>query len=170
MSPVTEGKGKALYKAAEKQGLEGIMAKRLSSVYQPGERSKDWLKVKVTFDADVVIVGWTEGEGSRVGSLGSLMMAVYDDGVLRYVGNVGTGFKTRSLPDIFDQLKALTETKPPFPTRPELRRAHWVKPSLVAVVEHRGVTSAGRLRSPSFQRFRDDKKPKECTFDLLSPG
>ena len=115
VSPVTQGKGKALYKAAEKQGLEGIMAKRLSSVYQPGERSKDWLKVKVTFDADVVIVGWTEGEGSRVGSLGSLMMAVYDDGVLRYVGNVGTGFKTRSLPDIFDQLKALTETKPPFP-------------------------------------------------------
>ncbi|MGH3667137.1 MAG: non-homologous end-joining DNA ligase, partial [Acidimicrobiia bacterium] len=170
VSPVTQGKGKALYKAAEKQGLEGIMAKRLSSVYQPGERSKDWLKVKVTFDADVVIVGWTEGEGSRVGSLGSLMMAVYDDGVLRYVGNVGTGFKTRSLPDIFDQLKALTETMPPFPTRPELRRAHWVKPSLVAVVEHRGVTSAGRLRSPSFQRFRDDKKPKECTFDLLSPG
>ena len=65
------------------------MAKRLSSVYQPGERSKDWLKVKVTFDADVVIVGWTEGEGSRAGSLGSLMMAVYDGNQLRYVGNVG---------------------------------------------------------------------------------
>ena len=170
VSPITEGQGTALFAAAAEQGLEGIMAKRLSSVYQPGERSKDWLKVKVTFDADVVIVGWTEGEGSRVGSLGSLMMAVYDDRALRYVGNVGTGFKTRSLPEIFDQLKALTETKPPFPLRPELRRAHWVKPSLVAVVEHRGVTSAGRLRSPSFQRFRDDKKPEECTFDQLSPG
>ena len=131
------------------------MAKRLSSVYQPGERSKDWLKVKVTFDADVVVVGWTEGEGSRAGNLGSLMMAVYDSDVLRYVGNVGTGFKSRSLPEIFDQLRALPETEPSFPqevlrSRPELRRAHWVPPSLVAVVEHRGLTSAGRLRSPSF--------------------
>ena len=175
VSPLTEGAGVALFGAAKKQGLEGIMAKRLSSPYVPGDRSKDWLKVKVTFDADVVIVGWTEGEGSRAGSLGSLMMAVYDDGELRYVGNVGTGFKTRSLPELYDRLVAIDETGPPFPqevlrSRPELRRAHWVKPSLVAVVEHRGVTSAGRLRSPSFQRFRDDKKPKECTFDQLSPG
>ena len=175
VSPITEGQGTALFEAAKEQRLEGIMAKRLSSVYQPGERSKDWLKVKVTFDADVVVVGWTEGEGSRAGSLGSLMMAVYDGDVLRYVGNVGTGFNSRSLPEIFDQLRALPETEPPFPqevlrSRPELRRAHWVPPSLVAVVEHRGLTSAGRLRSPSFQSFRDDKKPAECTFDQLSPG
>lgn len=175
VSPVTEGEGNALYKAAEKQGLEGIMAKRLSSVYQPGERSKDWLKVKVTFDADVVVVGWTEGEGSRTGSLGSLMMAAYDGEQLRYVGNVGTGFNTRSLPEILDQLNALPETEPPFPqdvlrSRPELRRAHWVTPSLVGVVQHRGITSAGRLRAPSFKGFREDKRPEECTVDQLSPG
>ena len=107
VSPLTEGAGIALFGAAKEQGLEGIMAKRLSSPYVPGDRSKDWLKVKVTFDADVVIVGWTEGEGSRAGSLGSLMMAVYDDGELRYVGNVGTGFKTRSLPELYDRLVAL---------------------------------------------------------------
>ena len=175
VSPLTEGAGIALFGAAKEQGLEGIMAKRLSSTYVPGDRSKDWLKVKVTFDADVVIVGWTEGEGSRAGSLGSLMMAVYDDGELRYVGNVGTGFKTRSLPELYDRLVALDETEPPFPQevlrfRPELRRAHWVGPSLVAVVEHRGITTAGRLRSPSFKGFREDKNPEECTFDQLSPG
>ena len=175
VSPMTEGHGTALFAAAAKQGLEGIMAKRLSSIYQPGERSKDWLKVKVTFDADVVVVGWTEGEGSRAGSLGSLIMAAYDGNHLRYVGNVGTGFNIRSLPEIFDQLTALPETEQPFPqdvlrSRPEQRRAHWVTPSLVAVVEHRGITSAGRLRSPSFQRFRDDKKPEECTFDQLAPA
>ncbi len=174
VSPITEGEGIALFEAAKEQGLEGIMAKRLSSPYVPGDRSKDWLKVKVTFDADVVIVGWTEGEGSRAGNLGSLMMAVYHGGELRYVGNVGTGFKTRSLPEVFDRLVALDETEPPFPqevlrSRPELRRAHWVPPSLVATVEHRGITTAGRLRSPSFQGFREDKNPEECTLDQFAP-
>jgi bifunctional non-homologous end joining protein LigD len=170
VSPITDGEGTALFRAAAEQGLEGIMAKRPSSLYQPGERSKDWLKVKVTFDADVVIVGWTEGEGSRAGSLGSLMMAVYDDGVLRYVGNVGTGFGRGLLQEAFDRLNALPESEPPFPaevlrSRPELRQAHWVPPSLVAMAEHRGLTSAGRLRAPSFKGFREDKAPEECTFD-----
>ncbi|HEU5113387.1 MAG TPA: non-homologous end-joining DNA ligase, partial [Acidimicrobiia bacterium] len=173
VSPMTEGEGAALFRAAAEQGLEGIMAKRLSSRYQPGERSKDWLKVKVTFDADVVIVGWTEGEGSRAGSLGSLMMAVYDIGELRYVGNVGTGFGRGLLEEAFDRLNALPESETPFPpevlrSRPELRRAHWVQPSLVAMAEHRGLTSAGRLRAPSFKGFREDKAPEDCTFDQFA--
>ncbi len=117
VSPITEGEGVALFEAAKEQGLEGVMAKRLSSPYLLGDRSKDWLKVKVTFDGDVVIVGWTEGEGSRAGSLGSLMMAVYHEGDLRYMGNVGTGFKTRSLPEVFDRLVALTKPSLPFPKR-----------------------------------------------------
>lgn len=173
VSPVTEGDGTALFQAAAKMGLEGIMAKRLSSPYRPGARSRDWLKVKVVFDADVVIVGWTEGEGQRVGSLGSLVMAVYDDGELRYVGNVGTGFDRQSLDDALERLNQFEESASPFPpevvrSRPELRRAHWVPPSLVAMVEHRQLTSAGRLRAPSFKGFRVDKKPEECTIDQLA--
>ena len=173
LSPMTESAGKALFAAAAEQGLEGVMAKRLSSRYVPGARSRDWLKVKVTFDADVVIVGWTEGEGQRAGSLGSLVMAVYDDGDLRYVGNVGTGFNRDTLQDAFDQLQALEGTERPFPSAvlrssPTLGRAHWVTPSLVAKVEHRQLTSAGRLRSPSFQGFREDKSPEECTFAQLA--
>jgi len=172
MSPITEAVGTALFQAAADQGLEGIMAKRLSSVYQPGARSLDWLKVKVTFDADVVIVGWTEGAGRREGSLGSLVMAVYDDEQLRYVGNVGTGFNRRSLDETLDRLNALEKSESPFPpevlrSRSELRRAHWVAPSLVAKVEHRQLTSAGRLRAPSFQGFREDKDPEQCTFAQL---
>jgi len=171
LSPVTRGDGVALFHAAAGQGLEGIMAKRLSSIYKPGARSRDWLKVKVTFDADVVIVGWTDGEGNRAGTLGSLVMAVYDGDELRYVGNVGTGFNRDSLGDAMDRLQALEETPPPFPdvmrSRPELRKAHWVKPSLVAKVEHRQLTSAGRLRVPAFQGFREDKRPEECTWDQL---
>jgi bifunctional non-homologous end joining protein LigD len=172
LSPVTEGDGVALFEAAAEQGLEGIMAKRLSSRYRPGARSRDWLKVKIKFDADVVIVGWTEGEGQRAGSLGSLMMAVYDDGELRYVGNVGTGFDRNTLSDAMARLHDLAETASPFlpevlASRPELRKAHWVRPALVAKVEHRQLTTAGRLRSPSFLGFREDKAPEECTFTHL---
>jgi bifunctional non-homologous end joining protein LigD len=175
LSPITVGEGSALFSAVSEQGLEGIMAKRLSSQYRPGARSRDWLKVKVSFDADVVIVGWTEGEGRRKGSLGSLVMAVYDEGELRYVGNVGTGFDRAALDEALARLEALEEPEPPFPAgvprpRPELRRAHWVTPSLVARVEHRQLTQAGRLRAPSFQGFREDKSPEECTFAQLETG
>jgi bifunctional non-homologous end joining protein LigD len=173
LSPATPNAGVALFHAAAQQGLEGVMAKRRSSPYQPAARSRDWLKVKVVFDADVVVVGWTEGEGRRRGTIGSLVMAVYDDGALRYVGNVGTGFDKISLADAMEQLNALGETKPPFDkdvirSRPELRDAHWVEPALVAVVEHRQLTEAGRLRAPSFKGFREDKTPEECTYDQLA--
>jgi len=173
LSPVTEEDGVALFRAAGQQGLEGIMAKKRSSFYKPGARSRDWLKIKIVFDADVVVVGWTEGEGQRAGSLGSLVMAVYDGDELRYVGNVGTGFNRGSLADALDRLNGLEETEPPFHSevvrsRPELRRAHWVTPSLVARVEHRQLTSAGRLRAPSFQGFREDKSPEKCTWQQLA--
>lgn len=173
VSPITEESGRALYAAAAAHGLEGIMAKRLSSPYRPGARSRDWLKVKVVFDADVVIVGWTEGEGRRLGTFGSLVMAVYDDGALRFIGNVGTGFDQRALDDALDRLRGIETRVAPFPadvlrSRSELRRAHWVTPSLVAKVEHRGLTAAGRLRAPSFQGFRSDKDPAQCTSDQLT--
>ncbi|MFZ0013084.1 MAG: non-homologous end-joining DNA ligase [Acidimicrobiia bacterium] len=172
ISPVTESDGVALFTAAARQGLEGIMAKKRSSVYRPGARSGDWLKVKVTFDADVVIVGWTEGEGRRSGSVGSLVMAVYEGDDLRYVGNVGTGFDRRSLADAMERLGDLDGSSSPFAAdvvrdRPELRRAHWVEPALVARVEHRQLTDSGRLRAPSFQGFRQDKAPRDCTWEQI---
>lgn len=175
VSPLVEEAGSALYDAVEQQGLEGIVAKRLASAYEPGKRSQSWRKIKVVFDADVVIVGWTEGEGRRAGSLGSLVMALYDDGDLRYVGNVGTGFNRDSLADALARLEALPATDPPFGSdvirsRPELRRAHWVAPELVAAVEHRQLTDAGRLRAPSFKGFREDKDPAECSFDQVAPA
>ena len=173
LSPVTREAGTALYDAAAKTGLEGVMAKRASSTYTPGARSRDWLKVKVTFDADVIVVGWTEGEGRRIGTLGSLVMAVYDGPGLRYVGNVGTGFDARSLAETMDLMRGLAEVGAPFDddvirSRPELRQTHWVEPSLVARVEHRQLTDAGRLRAPSFQGFREDKTAEQCTWEQLS--
>jgi bifunctional non-homologous end joining protein LigD len=101
-------------------------------------------------------------------------MAVYQDTQLRYVGNVGTGFDTVSLDDSARRLQPLEVSEPPFSSdvlrsRPELGKAHWAEPGLVAKVEHRGLTTAGRLRAPSFQGFRDDKRPEECTFEQLIP-
>lgn len=173
LSPMVEKTGSALFAAAAQQGLEGIVAKKLTSLYEPGSRSRSWLKIKLAFDADVVVVGWTEGEGRRSGSVGSLVMALHGEDGLRYVGNVGTGFDDASLADAVERLSRLETSRPPFDPselrkHSELRGVRWVAPELVAKVEHRGVTDAGRLRAPSFQGFRDDKSPRECTMEQLT--
>lgn len=174
LSPVVEGSGRALFTAAREQDLEGIVAKRSDSTYQPGKRSRSWLKVKVVFDADVVIVGWTEGEGRREGGIGSLVMAVFADDALRYIGNVGTGFDQAALDSAAELLASHEVDAAPFSpetirSNRELRRVHWVEPVLVATVEHRELTGAGKLRAPAFKGWRDDKEPEECTFDQLQP-
>ncbi|HSJ35854.1 MAG TPA: non-homologous end-joining DNA ligase [Acidimicrobiia bacterium] len=174
LSPVVAGSGEALYEAARDQSLEGIIAKRNSSVYETGKRSRSWLKIKLILDADVVIVGWSEGEGRRSGGIGSLVMAVYEEDGLRYVGNVGTGFDRAALEDAAERLSALATSDAPFDAKSirsnrELRGAHWAEPSLVAHIEHRELTAAGKLRAPAFKGFRDDKDPRECTFDQLTP-
>ena len=173
VSPAIRNDGIALFEAAKAQDLEGIVAKRLSSTYRPGARSKDWLKIKTVFDLDAVVVGWTEGTGSRQGTIGSLVLALYDGDDLVYIGNVGTGFNQGSLDDASRQLKALGDAPPPFTSqviksRTELRKAQWVTPSLVATIEYRQITDAGRLRAPAFRGFRDDKAPDDCTVEQLS--
>jgi bifunctional non-homologous end joining protein LigD len=172
VSPLTINDGIALFEAARVQQLEGIVAKKLNSRYEPGNRSRLWLKIKTVLEADVVVVGWTEGGGRRAASLGSLVVAMYDNGQLRYVGNVGTGFSQRSLEEVMAKLLDLGEGEMPFPPatlreKPELRKAHWVPPRLVAIVEYRQLTGAGRLRAPSFKGFREDKSSEECTFEQL---
>ncbi len=173
-SPTIFGEGTVLYQAAVDQGLEGIVAKRLDSPYEPGKRSPAWLKIKTVLDLDAVVVGWTEGSGSRDGTLGSLVLALYDEERgLRHVGNVGTGFNRESLADAVDRLGKLPVSENPFEAAalkgsPELRKAHWVAPTLVATLEYRELTNAGRLRAPAFKGFREDKAPEDCTIDQLA--
>jgi bifunctional non-homologous end joining protein LigD len=174
VSPIIFGEGTVLYQAAVDQGLEGIVAKRLDSPYEPGKRSPGWLKIKTVLDLDAVVVGWTEGSGSRDGTLGSLVLALYDgEGNLKHVGNVGTGFNRESLADAVDRLGKMTGSENPFGAAvlksiPELRKAHWVAPKLVATLEYRELTNAGRLRAPAFKGFREDKAPEDCTIDQLA--
>jgi bifunctional non-homologous end joining protein LigD len=158
--------GAALRDAAEQQGLEGIVAKRLDSKYAEGRRTRDWLKVKTHASQEFVIAGYTRGSGARAGTFGSLVLAVEEDGGLRYVGNVGTGFDGREIEKLLGLLRPLERPTSPFaepPRMPRVRRdaVVWVEPRLVAEVEFAQWTHDGHVRAPSYQGLRDDKAPAE---------
>jgi bifunctional non-homologous end joining protein LigD len=172
VSPTVTGEGTVLYEAAVAQALEGIVAKRLDARYEPGARSRWWLKIKTVLEADVVVLGWREGAGNRAGTIGSLVLGVYDGDRLRYVGNVGTGFNRESLATVAAALEDLVQPGSPLDAEerrqvPSLRTTHWVEPKLVAQVEYRQLTEGGRLRAPSFRGLRTDKRPDECRFEDL---
>jgi bifunctional non-homologous end joining protein LigD len=158
--------GSALYEAATEQQLEGIMAKRLDSKYAVGRRTRDWLKVKTHGEQEFVIVGYTKGTGRRASSFGSLVLGVYQGGELVYTGNVGTGFDSKEIDKLLEQLRPLRRETTPFrevPKMPKVRRGDviWVEPKLVAEVEFAEWTHDGRLRAPSYLGLREDKAAGE---------
>ncbi len=163
------GAGRALFAEVAAAGLEGVVAKRLASRYRPGVRSRDWLKVKLHDDVDVVICGWTQGRGRRAGGIGSLVMGAHDGtGRLVHVGQVGTGFSDDDLGVLAAGLGPLRTAESPFPDDwdvPEVPGVTWVRPEVVAVVRHRGWGGEGRLRAPSFLGIRSDKDPEECVLE-----
>jgi bifunctional non-homologous end joining protein LigD len=175
VSPVSEGEGTTLAEATKAAHLEGIVAKRKGSVYHPGKRVREWLKIKVTHDVDVVVGGWSKGEGNRADSFGALLVGAYDDdGELRFMGSVGTGFNQETIGQVLELLRDCETDEVPFKGgRSALRSAgkaarvkdpRWVEPALVARVEFRELTGAGKLRAPSFKGLRADRKPEEVTF------
>ena len=158
--------GDALLQAARDQGLEGVVAKHLGSPYQPGRRSADWRKVKVRQGQEVVIAGYTKGQGRRSGSFGALVVGVREAGGLRWAGNVGTGFNEREIDRLLGLLEPLRRETSPFdevPKMPRVRRGDvvWVEPQLVAQVEFVEWTREGRLRAPVYMGLRDDKSASE---------
>ena len=159
-----EADGVAAYEAAVALGFEGVVAKRRDGAYLDGRRSRQWLKVKARRSGDFVIGGWREGEGARAGSFGALLLGAYDeDGALRYVGRVGSGFSDRALAELRPRLDALAAEADPFADAPpEPGRLTFVRPELVAEVEFANWTGDGRLRAPVFLRLRDDKPPSEA--------
>ena len=156
--------GRALLAAVEQQGLEGIVAKRASSRYQPGKRTRDWLKVKTTGRQEFVVAGYTRGEGRRATGFGSLVLAVNESGSLRWVGNVGTGFTEAEIERVLARLRPLERRESPFPEPPKMPRVRrdaivWVEPVVVAEVQFAEWTHEGRLRAPVYMGLRDDKAP-----------
>jgi bifunctional non-homologous end joining protein LigD len=154
------GNGKGLLDASRDQGLEGIIAKRLDSTYQPGSRSGAWLKIKNVQRQEVVVGGWMPGEGRRENSIGSLVVGYYDGDRLVYAGNVGSGFKEADLTLLKKLLEPLRRKDSPFDGRQPKKGAKFIDPKLVAEVEFLQWTRAGTLRAPAFKGLRDDIDPR----------
>jgi bifunctional non-homologous end joining protein LigD len=162
--PSYPGQGAAVVRASRQHGLEGVLAKRLDSRYQPGRRSPHWVKITDVRFQEVVIGGWRPGGGRRSDVLGSLLIGVPEPGGLCYVGQVGTGFTNRMLTELTRTLRQIGSPASPFATpvpRDRARGAQWVRPSLVGEVVFRGWTPSGRLRAPSWRGLRPDKHPEE---------
>ena len=158
--------GRELYEKAIEKGLEGIMAKKMDSKYFPGKRSREWVKVKKRKTADCIIVGWLEGKGERTRTFGSLVLAVWSDGKLHHLGQVGTGFNSEFLSWFSKKLREIEIKTPHF----ELGKKgiHWVKPIYVCEVEYLELTKDMKLRAPVFLRLRNDKSPQECRVEDLT--
>jgi ATP-dependent DNA ligase len=153
--------GPAPWERAAREGWEGVIAKRRGSPYEH-RRSRQWLKMKVEASQELVVGGFTDPQGTRVG-LGALLVGYYENGDLVFAGKIGTGFDTRLLLDLRRRLDAIEIPTPPF-TRaiglPRLR-AHWVRPQIVVQVSFIEWTVHGKLRHPRLVGVRFDKNPKE---------
>lgn len=169
--------GIEFFNAAEKIGLEGIIAKKASSVYTSDLRSKEWLKIKVHRRQEVIIAGFTKNSGTSK-AFSALILALYDDkGKLQYVGKVGTGFSDKLQKEMMAEFKSLITDKSPFEVEPDVDKPSrfrpqrmgakptWLKPELVAEVAFAEVTGDGVFRQASFKGMRTDKKAKDVVLE-----
>ncbi|MBI4289830.1 MAG: DNA ligase D [Chloroflexi bacterium] len=158
-----ESEGDITYEAAVKNGLEGVIAKRFDSTYQPGKRSSDWLKIKAMLSDEFVVGGYSAAPAGRAETFSSLLLGYFDDeGKLIFAGHVGSGFDEQALGELRGRLDALRTEDCPFSEVPPLNApTTWVRPELVAEVKFSEWTQDGRLRIPVFLRLREDKAPAE---------
>lgn len=179
LSQVFDTSGIEFFKAAEQMGLEGIIAKQSSSLYVPDTRSKAWLKIKINKRQEVVIGGYTKNEDTGK-HFSSLLLGVYDNGILRYAGKVGTGFSDKDQAEMIAQFKPLVTDESPFDITPDVNapsrfrpnppkaKATWLKPKLVCEIAYAEITSDGVFRHPSFQGMRIDKKATDVVRETPS--
>jgi bifunctional non-homologous end joining protein LigD len=160
--PYSVGSGPAMLEASREQGMEGVVAKRLGSKYEPGKRTGAWTKVKNVHRQEFVIGGWIPGQGRRSGGLGSVIVGYYQDGKLISAGGVGTGFSNQTLAEIAQLLQPLERPTSAFVGGHVPRETIFVEPRLVCEVEFaEWTTRSGELRHPSFKGLRWDKAAEE---------
>ena len=164
--------GTEFFDVADKMGLEGIIAKKNDSIYTPDVRSKEWLKIKTEKHQEAVIAGYTKNENTSK-PFSALLLGVYDNNDLVFIGPVGTGFTVDVQRDLLKKLEPLKTKKCPFKEVPDYNKPSrfrpnppkatvtWVKPKLVAEVSYRASTNGGSMRHPSFRGLREDKKAKD---------
>ncbi|WP_159469802.1 DNA ligase D [Dyadobacter sp. 3J3] len=175
-----DARGTEFFEVAKSMGLEGIIAKRSDSIYRPGDRSKNWLKIKVKKRQEVVIAGYTRNEGTPK-AFSALLLGVYEDGKLQYVGKVGTGFNTKQQKEMLELFKPLITKKSPFQQIPDYNKpsrfrpnppdasATWLEPKLVCEINFAEITEDGVFRHPSFVAMREDKNPKDVVKETEAP-
>jgi bifunctional non-homologous end joining protein LigD len=167
-----EASGSEFYELADKMGLEGIMAKKASSIYTPGLRTKDWLKIKTEKRQELIIGGYTKNEGTSK-KFSALLLGLFEKGKFKFLTPVGTGFDTKTQTDLLKKMNALKTKQCPFSEVPEYNKPSrfrpnppkaevtWVKPELVCEISYREMTKDGAIRHPSFKGLREDKKAAE---------
>lgn len=169
LSESIETKGRDFFRAAEANGLEGLVAKDMNSPYRPGQRSREWLKIKAQKRQEAVIAGFTEPRASRK-HFGALILGAYKNGELVYIGHVGTGFTERGLKDLSGRLRPLVTSRSPFAQPPKTNRpVTWVAPRLVCEVKFGEWTSEGLMRQPVFLGLREDKNAREVGQERVEP-
>lgn len=162
LSPVAASGERAIGWASD-LGLDAVVAKRLRGRYTPGERTRDWLSIKPMEVVETVICGWTEGKGVREGSLGTLVLGLYESDQLVYAGHTGTGMDGASLRWLNETVRAMPSTDCPFLQEPETpAEVRWVPPTLVCRVRHPGWTAAGSMRTPTFLGMVEGGLPRNC--------
>ncbi len=160
--------GKKMLEKARRQGWEGIIAKRIDSRYEPGNRSHNWLKLKIEFRQEFVVGGYTEPRNSRE-HIGALLLGYFDHGRFIYVGHTGGGFTRQGLEEMYRRLKPLEKKTSPFEEMPKTNeKANWAKPEVVVEVKFSEWTADRRLRQPIFLGVRDDKDPKKVGLEATS--
>ncbi|WP_406418963.1 non-homologous end-joining DNA ligase [Streptomyces sp. NBC_01614] len=160
------GHGSEALAATREHGLEGLVCKRLDSVYEPGVRSRAWIKIRNMRSEDVIVGGWLPGKGRLTGLPGALLVGQYASRRLRYVGGVGTGWSEAERAHLAELLQASETDTCPFDPAPRVPGAHWVLPRLVGEVRYSVRTRSGMLRQPSWLRLRPDLTPQDASADL----
>jgi DNA ligase D-like protein (predicted ligase) len=155
--------GRKLWSVVEQRKLEGVMAKRSNSYYEPGKRSDAWLKIKALKTVDCVLLGYT----SEIRTISALALGLFFGNELRYVGRVGTGFTEKYLEELRPVLDGMLAETPPVTSYPIEPVITWVRPELIAEVEILELTRDKHLRAPSFRRLRDDKDIRDCVVEQL---
>jgi bifunctional non-homologous end joining protein LigD len=164
--PWQAGGGRAMRRASDENGLEGVIAKRLDSVYETGRRSGAWLKVKNRLRQELVIGGWVPGEGRRIGLPGALLLGYYDGARFVYAGRSGTGLTDAALRELADRMRPLARRDSPFDVGRPPGQSRFVEPRLVAEFEFAEWTQSGTLRTASFKGLRDDRDPRQVVREV----